>query len=176
MIEKRAIIDDINKVKNYLKSQNTKYDGNYSYKDVVFLPKDGKYDLNKDFIRARVYMKSTWKIKSKVTLVRKNTIWKDGGKVSNLIFKKGFDSEQEAVDFVSRKYNYKKGFEYFTKGWGFWLDSNKIFLEDVESLGPTVEVESENKNELNKILKKLEAKKELEDSMPETMWKNVNRL
>ena len=175
MLEKRVKVKNIEKAKKKIMSLGANYKGNYAFQDIIFVSKKERTDLNKDFIRVRVYSKNNWKTKN-VILVRKKTIWKDINKTSKVILKKEFDKEKEAFDFMDKKYNlqFENKFEYYREGWEYQFNLSHVFIENVEKIGSTVEIESENKNEMEDLFNKIGVEKILEDSMPEIMRKRLN--
>ncbi|MBU4337938.1 hypothetical protein KKB43_06505 [Patescibacteria group bacterium] len=172
MIEARGIIENIEKTKAKIEKIGGVYDSCYFYTDIVFIPISGEVDLNKEFIRVRVLKVNNWQTKN-VVLVHKTAEWKGEAKIGNFILKKEFDTAEEAFDFIKEYYKgkLKEIFRYFRDGWQYSLGKNRIFVEDIEKLGPTIETEAENENELSGIFKKLEITERVSDSVPEMMRK-----
>lgn len=161
MIEARGIIKNIEEIKTKIEKIGCIYDSHYSYTNNIFIPILGEADLNKEFIRVRVLKVNNWQTKN-VVLVHKTAEWKGNAKRDNLVLKKEFDAGEEAVDFIKEYYKgeLKESFKYFRDGWEYHFGKNRIFVEDIEKLGPTIEVEAENENELSDILKSWKLLKE----------------
>lgn len=175
MIEARGIIKNIQETKMKIEKIGGKYDSRYSYADIIFIPISGEADLNKEFVRVRVLKVNNWQTKN-VVLVHKTAEWKGKAKIDNFILKKEFNTAEEAIDFIKEHYKgkLKESFKYFREGWEYHFGKNRIFVEDIEKLGPTIEVEAENENELSDIFKSLEIMEKVSDSVPEMIGKILN--
>lgn len=175
MIETRAIIKDIEKTKEILNNLNAKFKNNYAFKDIIFVPKEEKYNLNEDFLRLRIYTINKWSTKN-IILVRKKTKWKNKYKISTVVLKEEFDTEKEAFDFIQKKLKgFINKFEYSRVGWEYDLKNCHLFLEDISNYGPSIEIETENENELEEIFNKIGIIKKVKDSMPEVMHKILTK-
>jgi adenylate cyclase class IV len=177
MLEARATIKDIQKVKKNIERLGGIFKNYYSFTDVIFIPKIGKINLNKEFIRLRILKVNNWPTKD-IVLVHKKTGWKGKSKIDNIILRKEFDAVENALDFIKKHFQNKlqKSFEYFREGWEYHLSNKRIFVEDVKNFKPTIEIEAENEKELDDIFKKLEIVKRLSDSMPEIMRKKLKSV
>ena len=170
MIEARAVIESIEKAKSAVESLGGELKSNYAFKDIIFIPKSGNFDLNKEFVRIRVYTKTDWPTKD-VVLIKKQAEWKKQGKVDKTLLKKEFDTEQEAFDFIEKNLpDLKKGFEYSREGWQYQLGNSRIFIEDIKGYKPTIEIEAEDK--LDNLFDKIGVLEKLKDSVPEIIRKN----
>ena len=170
VVERRGIIESIDYAKNKVKDFKAIYKGYYSFSDSIFVTVKGKIDLNKDFIRLRIYKENNWPTKNFI-LVRKKTEWGKKGKTENVILKQEFDTLDQVGQYMKKEFgdSIEIGFGYSRKGWEYELGKNRIFIEDIEDFKPTVEIVSENKQELSDLLKKLEVTETLSDSVPEIM-------
>lgn len=175
MLESRGKIQDIEKAKEKSKALGGIFGGHYSFIDIIFISKSGEMDLNREFIRLRVLKVNNRQSKN-IILVHKMTKWNGATKVDSLILKEEFDRIEEAFDFIKLHFKdkLKDDFRYSREGWEYNLGRNKIFIEDVEKLGATVEIEAENERELDDLFKKLEITEKFSDSMPEVMRKVLN--
>ena len=174
MIEGRATIENIKETIKKLEKMGALFDSEYSFKDIIFVPKKGIYDLNKDFLRARVYIKNDWPTKN-VVLVRKQTLFNDIGKIDNLILKKEFDTEKECFDFIKLEFNdeFEKSFEYERIGWQYNFENHRGFIEDIKGYNPSIEIEvaTNSKDELESLFKRIGIIEKVHNSMPEVMRK-----
>ncbi len=172
MIEARGIIKNVDETKKKIEKIGSVYDSYYSYTDIIFIPISGEVDLNKEFVRVRVLKVNNWQTKN-VILVHKKAEWNGTSKIDNFILKKEFNTVEEAVNFIKEYYKnkLKESFRYSREGWEYHFGKNRIFVEDIEKLGSTIEVEAENENELSCIFKKLEITERVSDSVPEMMRK-----
>jgi adenylate cyclase class IV len=176
MIEARATIKDIKETQKKIEQLGGIFKNYYSFTDIVFIPKIGEINLNKEFVRLRILKVNNWPTKD-IILIHKKTNWKKTSKIDNVIFKKEFDVIEDAVNFIKRHFQnkLKKSFEYFREGWEYHLGNKRIFVEDIKNFKPTVEIEAENEKELDNIFKKLEVIERLSNSVPEIMSKNLNK-
>ena len=171
MIECRAIIKDVLEARKVVESLGGNFLSNYAFKDIIFVPSVGDFNLTDDFVRVRVYSKTNWPTKN-VIVVRKQTKFVEGGKVSDVVLKKEFDTEEEALSFLEKNVSgFEKGFEYSREGWQYELNGLKIFIEDVEGFKPSVEVISKDEKSLEEILSKLNVLERCNESLPELIKK-----
>lgn len=174
MLEGRATIKDIKEIKKQIEQLGGIFKNYYSFADIIFIPKIGEVNLNKEFVRLRILKINNWPTKN-IILIHKKTDWKEKSKIDNIILRKEFDAIEDAVDFVKRYFQnkLKKSFEYFREGWEYHLDNKRIFVEDIKNFKPTIEIEAENEKKLDNIFKKLEIIERLSDSVPKIMRKKI---
>ena len=169
MIEGRAIIENIEKTKASVKSLGGKFKSHYILKDIIFIPKKEDYNLSDDFIRVRINIKSDWPTK-RVILIKKQTEFKEIGKIDKVILKEEFDTEEEAFAFIKDKFpEFQEGFDYKRNGWQYQLNDNRIFIEDIKDWKPSIEIEAENEEELKRLFDKIEILELVKSSIPEIM-------
>jgi len=176
MIEGRAIISNIQETKQRVKSLGGDFKSSYAFKDIIFVPKKKNYNLSDDFLRVRVISKNNWPTKN-VVLVRKQTEFKDIRKVDNIILKKEFDTESEALDFIKKELSaeFEYGFEYSREGWEYKLESRRIFIEDIENLKPSIEIEADSEENLQRLFDKIGVVEKLRKSIPEMVRESLSR-
>ncbi len=172
MKEARGIINSIDTVKKRITQLGGSFKNNYSFTDIIFLPISKKLNLNKEFIRLRIYKINNWSTKD-IILVHKKTEWKEGSKSSKILLKKEFDTRKEANAFINKNFKnkIKKGFEYFRKGWEYQLGKSRLFVENIKGFKPTIEIEAKDEKDLKNLFKQLGITKKLSDSVPEIMRK-----
>jgi len=169
-LEIRGIIKNTEDAREKVEELGGKLLGNYEFKDIIFSENENS-NLSKDFLRLRCYSKTNWSTK-KFVLVRKKTKFKKSGKTSKNVFKKEFDDKKSSMDQIKEKFpNFKKIVEYSREGWQYQLGKNRIFIENIKGYKPSIEIESENKRELKKILAGVNILKILKESIPEIMRK-----
>jgi hypothetical protein len=173
MIEERAVVRNIDGAIKKVKDLGAVFKGSYSCMDVIFVPKTGKYDLKKEYVRMKIYKTKNWPTKD-IVVVHKKCEWKGHHKTDRIVLKKEFDRESEALNFITKEFPLlRKGFQYFKHGWEFFLDGMKIFVEDTEGFRPTVEVEADNEKAISAFFDKMGIVEKLTDSMPEIMSKTA---
>ncbi len=175
MIEGRALISNIEQTRKKLADLGAAFNSNYAFKDIIFVPKKAECNLSDDFLRVRVYTKNNWPTK-KVVLVRKQTEFKDTGKIDNIILKKEFDAEQEAVDFVATELEteFERGFEYEREGWQYDFGKHRIFVEDIKGYKPSIEIEADSE-EIESLFTKIGVIEKIRVSIPEVMRRILKR-
>lgn len=169
MIEGRWKIKNLNEIKSKIILKGIKK-GEYSSKDIIFT-QNNKENLKEGFIRLRIYKKNNWNTKN-IVLTHKETTWENNYKKDKIILKKEFDNEKETSIFLDYNYkNIKEFVNFYREGEEFELNNNKIYLENIEHLGFSIEIESKDEENLNEIVKYLEIEEKLTDSIPETIRK-----
>ena len=158
--EVRAIVNDIEQVKEKLSSLSAVFKSDYSFKDYIYYPKDRTIDLNKEIVRLRVYQKTNW-IQQPVELAYKLKIFY--GHSGSTKFKKQFNLMKETDGFLK---NYTLAFTYSRTGFEYSMGNIKVFLEEIEGLAPSLELLSFSKDEISELLEELKPLQILSDSVP----------
>jgi len=174
MIEGRALIEDPDKAKQTIISLGGVFRGSYDFTDIIYLPAKKQQDLHADCLKMRIYKKNNQPSKD-VILVRKLARWEGHGKTDHVILREEFDTVRQAEEFLRKKYKskYKRGFEYSRKGWEYSLGSVRLYVEDIDKLGPTMEIEADDIKGLD-LFDEFKILKWLADSVPETMRKKLD--
>ena len=149
MIESRVRIKDIRDAKRAVEKLGGVFNGHYSYTDIVFKPGFEKGDIGKDVIRLRVLKINNRRTKNFI-LTHKIAEWTDKTKTDRIILREEFANIKEARDFMKVHYGseLKESYKYSREGWEYHLDRSKVFIETIEKIGPTIEVEAESRREL----------------------------
>src|SRR3989344_8127206 len=106
MAEIRAIIKDIAKARQTIKSLGGEEKGEYAFIDTILIGKNTNLDFNKEFIRLRAYKANNWN--KNYALVHK--------KERKIILKKDFLTGQQADEFIHTYFKVKPAFEYYRTG------------------------------------------------------------
>ena len=69
----------------------------------------------------------------------------------------------------------EEDYEYSREGWEYSLGKNGIFIEYIEKLGPTIEIEADNKSDLEDLFKLFEVRERFSESTPEIMRKLLGK-
>src|SRR3989344_224790 len=172
MIEARASIDSAKQVISILKKLKAELKGTYSFHDIIFVPKDSERSLNDGFVRVRVYKTNNWDQKN-VVVTQKETIIHQKGKESKILFRKEFDTKEEAFLFVNKKYglDFQQSMEFDLSGEEYQLGSARLFIDTIQYLGPTVEIVVKDERELPHLLKMIKVKEVFQDCVPEKIRK-----
>ncbi len=175
MPDARGFVHSIEEATKRIRAIGGAFNGRYSYTDIVFLPKSGIPDLNKEYVRVKAYKKTNLHTK-KFVVFHKLAEWDGKTKTDKISLKREFDTLGDAIAFVKEHFNaMERGFDYFRMGREYHLGAAKIYAEDIRGFRPTIEVEAESRKELESILGKLGVTELLADSIPETMRKILNR-
>ena len=155
MIEERATISDILKTKKIIENLGAVLKGEYVFKDKIFI-NAGDAD---GFLRMRIYSKNNWDTKDVVLL---KLAPKSSGH-ANIFFRQEFETEREADEFVLNNFpEFIYSFEYSKTGSQYNLGETIIFIEDIEEIGPSVEIEASSKQELESLFSKINAGEKIE--------------
>jgi len=168
--EARGPIFDIKLIKKELEKLGAEFKGDYEFTDHIYKPiHSDEIDLNKEFIRIREYNKSAWKHK-KFVLVHKLTSWKKGEKKSKKILKEEFDNLKDAKNKIK---DYKLYFKFHRTGSQYRFKDSNLFIEDLEYLGRSIEIESEDEKTINDLFNKFQIIEKFSDCVPKLI---ENRL
>lgn len=170
MLEARATIDSIEQTKMVLEKLGAHFQSEYVFTDIIYAPKD-QLDFQTDFVRVRIYTKNNRPTKV-VNVIRKQTKFQVGSKSSKTIFKKEFDTKNEALSFLNETLpDFEKRVEYDRIDWQYQLEQKRIFLEDIKGFKPSIEIEAETNEEIEQLFNKLSIKEVLKESIAEVMRK-----
>ena len=154
MFEVRGIVSNFNEAKKNVEGLGGVLKTEYKCTDHIFLLREG-INLSDEFVRIRVYSKSD--LTKNVLVSYKKNSYEEGVKKSSLIFKKEFDAFEEGLNFIRVyfKKELQKEIEFGREGVEYLVEKSRVFVEEVQYLGPTVEVEDEQKGRLEILLKAL---------------------
>lgn len=174
MIEVRGKIKNIEGVKKKIESLGGIFKGYYFYCDIVFAVGYEKVDMGKDVVRLRELKVNNRQTKNYL-LTHKIAEWTDRTKTDRFIVRQDFDTMEEARDFIEVHYSgsLKEDFKYCREGWEYWVGNSRVFVEGIEGFGPSVEIESDSKEDLEGLFEKLEIEERFTDSVPDVMRKII---
>lgn len=158
--EVRAVVGNIKAVQDKLSLLNASFEGDYSFKDSIYNLKNCSFDLNREFVRLRVYHITNWNQKALELTYKMKII---PGQSGTTLFKKEFNAIAEAELFLK---DYSHLFSYSRNGLEYKLGEVRIFLEEIEELPPTIELLYSSQEEINHLLKVLSPIKILSESVP----------
>lgn len=176
MIEGRALISNIEETRKKLVDFGAVFNSNYAFKDIIFIPRKSAYDLSDDFLRARVYVKNS-SLTKKVVLIRKQTEFKEIGKIDNIILRKEFNTEEESVHFVLAEFGseFERGFEYEREGWQYDFENCRVFVEDIKGFRPSIEIEADSEEQIESLFTRIGVVEKIHASMPEIMRRIIKQ-
>jgi len=168
--EARGPIFDIKLIKKELEKLGAEFKGDYEFTDHIYkLINSDKIDLNKEFVRIREYDKSAWKHK-KFVLVHKVTSWGNGKKKSKKILKEEFDNLNDAENKIK---DYKLYFKFHRTGSQYRFKDSNLFIEDLEYLGRSIEIESEDEKTINDLFNKFQIIEKFSDCVPKLVERKL---
>ncbi len=150
------------------------FKGYYSATDIIFKFKND--DPEKGVIVLRAFNINNRNTKN-FTLTQKKAEWINKIKIDHIFLKEKFDTMKEATDFITHHYgeSIKEDFSYSRDGWEYHLNNCRIFIENIENIGPTIEIESDNKEDLEKLIKQFNVTECFSEPVSETMRKLKDR-
>ena len=170
VVEARGPISDVNLIKKELEKLGAVFKVDYEFTDYIYKPTHSdKIDLNKQFVRIREYNKSQWKHK-KFVLVHKVTFWGEGEKKSKNKLKEEFDNLNDAKKKLN---DYELYFKFHRTGLQYGIKDSEIFVENLEYLGPSIEIISNNKKTLDKMFNKFQITEKFSDCVPKLIEKKL---
>ena len=171
--ETRCKIKDIRGAKNIAEKIGGIFKGYYSNTDIIF--KTEKADSEKGVIVLRIFKINNRQTKNFI-LTHKIAEWMDTIKTDRIILKEKFDTMEDALSFMKDHYGdgIKEDYKYSREGWEYHLDKNRIFIENIEKLGSTIEIEADNKIDLENLLKSFETIECFSESTSEIIKKLQN--
>jgi adenylate cyclase class IV len=178
LIEKRGMIKhNIEEATGKLEAIGALFRGHYFFDDIIFLPKFGKTDLAKEVLRLRILQIKNWETKD-VLLDHKMYEGKGDDRMAKIVLHQEFDNQAEAFDFIKGYQNgrFQQAFDFFREGWEYHLGDSRIFLEQVEYLGPTVEILTDDEEHLHKIVHELGIGRILTDPLPKILSKKYKSI
>lgn len=173
IFEARGKIKDINDARNVAEKIGGIFNGYYSATDIIFRSK--KSDLE-GILDLRIFKINNRQTKNYI-LTHKTAEWSDKIKTDKIILKNNFDTIEEALDFMKDHYgnDLKEYYKYSREGWEYHLEKGDLFIECVEKLGPTMEIEADNKSDLENLFKLFEVGEYFSEPVPEIMRKLLGK-
>jgi adenylate cyclase class IV len=174
ILEARGKIKNIDDARNTAKKIGGIFKGYYSATDIIF--KTNKTDSEEGVIYLRIFKINSRQTKNYV-FTHKIAEWSDNIKTDKIIIKSTFNTMEETFDFMTEHYGdeLKKDYEYSREGWEYSLGKNGIFIERIDTLGPSLEIEAENKNDLENLFRLFEVSERFSESTPEIMKKLLGK-
>lgn len=176
IFEKRCKIKDIDEARKVVELIGGIFKGHYSATDIIFKSKKTDPEKGAGVIVLRMFEINNRQTKNFI-LTHKIAEWDDKIKTDKIVLKETFDSMEEATNFIIDHYGVwiEEDYMYSRKGWEYHLDKSNIFIEDIEKLGSTIEIESENKKELENLFKHLETIECFSEPVSEVMRKLLGK-
>ena len=170
MIELRAYVSNLDAVRNTLLELGSVAKGEYVFQDYIYtsLQHEGDYNLNKEFIRIRVYSETQWNQKN-VELMHKIKSFQGLSGMAKI--KEEFDKFEEAAKTLDGCA--KLLFSYKRTGCEYALEGARIFVENVDYLPPSVEIVASSQKEVDTIFEQVRIEKIVYDSVPKLVEQSL---
>lgn len=170
IFEARGKIKDIKDARNVAEKIGGISKGYYRAEDIIFEAKET--DSEKGVIDLRIFKINNRQTKNYI-FTHKIAEWSGKTKTDKIILKDKFDTMEEVLDFMIDHYGdvLKEDYKYSREGWEYNLEKGDIFIECIEKLGPTMEIEADNKSDLENLFKLFDVSERFSESTPEIMRK-----
>src|SRR3989344_124692 len=158
MIEARVVLNNLEEPKKILEKEGAVFKGEYEIRDIIFRSKDPNKSLTDEFLRLRIIKKNIWNEKDFIVSV-KNTEEREVGKNSIVSFRKEFDTEEEAREYIEENLldRFEFDFEFDRVGSQYDLGEDQVDLEN-NSGQFSMEVKSKTPEGIKKLLKLFDIK------------------
>lgn len=162
MIEARTFVSEIDTTKKILEENGAIFKGEYILTDKIYSSYNPPKGLDDEFLRVRIHHKDIWNNPHVLVAVKIHE-QKEIGVDTVVPLKKGFETEEEALKFVSENllHQYRYEYEFNRTGWQYSLGEDEIDLERVDDLKDFCTVEF--KSNTVEGLKRLETVLQLKD-------------
>lgn len=183
IFEKRCKIKDVMDARNIIEKIGGVCRGYYSSTDFIISPENvardtrDTRDIRENVCQEkRTIILRVWRVNNRQTkrykLTEKIPEWFDDIKRDKVIIKEEFDTIEDSIDFIISHYgDFHEEFEYSRDGWEYSLDESSIFIEKIEKLGPSIEIESDNKEDIENLLKSFDVTECFSEPTSEIMRK-----
>ncbi len=163
--EIRGPVRSIEQTQSLLQKRGAKLQGTYCFHDTVY--GEPPQPLNQNYWRLRHYSHTQWNQKAANVTHKKAP---HPRKKPQKTLQKEFDTVVEAQATLPD--SLQKEFSYQRKGWEYRLGKIRLFLEDIASLPPTLEVVADQPlTEVQALMKSLGVISFYDDPIPMIIWK-----
>lgn len=170
MLYTRIILGD-NEVDLALEKLGARVLHDFAFYDLIYLNRNGA-SITDDTLKIRVYKHNEWKNKN-VLVIRKKAEVIEGVKEDKVLLREEFDTESDALKYVqdnlSREFEYK--FKLEKSGREYECDDLRIWVEDIKTLGLSIEFGSVSQTRIEEAIKLFNVKERLEMSVPEYLYR-----
>jgi len=135
-MEARLKVKSIRAAKKTAMKLGAEFKGEYSFTDWI-------YRNDNRVMRVRVVHESNWDGEP-VIVTQKNCVYEGNAKCSEIILSKEFSVLSRAIDYINEIFpDYDLVYDYSRKGLQYDLGESSIFIENIDKLGPSVEIEGD---------------------------------
>ncbi len=164
--------DNVDKV---ISKYGLNFKSDFAFYDLVYVNKNGA-SITEDTLKIRVYQVNHWKNKN-VLVIRKIAPIVNGSKEDKVLLREEFDTAQEAQAYVDANLLNEYDFAFKLQKTGVQYGNEKVDLwkEDVEGIGLSVEVGSNDTELIDAIFSELDVNERLTMSLPEYMYEKIRK-
>lgn len=173
MMYARIILENNDNIESNLQGLNARKKSEFAFYDLVYLNKNGA-SITEDTLKIRVYQKSEWANKA-VLVIRKSAPLINGVKEDKVLCKEEFDTVEEALSFVQKKFSdtYDCKFKLSKEGIEYETDSLRIWVENIDGIGYSIEFGSNDEKTIEKAISLFDVKERLNVSVPEYLYNKL---
>lgn len=170
MLKYARVILNSDNVDEVIKKYNFEKKTDFAFYDLIYVNKNGAA-ITDDTLKIRVYQINQWKSKD-VLVIRKDAPIINGSKEDRVLLKEEFDTEEEALAFVEKEFSkdYDFAFKLQKDGIEYGNGDVRLWRENVDNVGISIEVGSEDEEKIEDVLKDLDVRERLIQSLPEYMY------
>lgn len=152
-LEKRALIKNIDNVKDFLTRNNAYYKESYQFTDLIYFPIAKSKKIG--YARIRMYP-NNFDVKRIVLTIKSP---------SQIVLHKSEHAQiNEALAFIKDEFTY--AFTFSRRGWEYCWRNCRLFLEEIENLPPSLEIIAETQAEIAHIFELIHASAILDQPVP----------
>lgn len=169
VLEARGKIKDLKIARDTAEKIGGIFKGHYRAKDIIF---KSKKEDEKGTICLRMYGLNNRQGKDYI-FIHKVAKWSGNTKKDEVILRGEFDKMEEVANFIMVHYgeSLMENYEYSRHGWEYQLEKGDIFVEYIDTLGPTMEIEADTESDLESLFGLFEVDKRFSESTSEIMRK-----
>ncbi|GEM_PF-5619648 len=163
LYQARYVFEEIEPIRQQICAIGSEPRGMYFFTDEIVNSND---DLNMHLLRLRCYQINIM-LKSKVELTEKTMRWKDFFKVDTIHYQKDFVNFTDAVLHAEDRFgSYVPVVSFARQGWAYCLDGMHLFLEYIDTLGPSLGIEGDCTRCIINLAKQLRLSDPARSSVP----------
>ncbi len=168
----RCILNSDN-VDNIVQKYNMDFKADFGFYDLVYVNKNGT-SITEDTLKIRVYQTNHWNNKD-VLVIRKIAPIINGAKEDKVLLREEFDTLEEAQSYVDANLlnDYRFAFKLKKTGIQYGNDKIDLWKENIENVGLSIEIGSEDEELMEAIFSDLDIKERLNVSLPEYMYERA---
>ena len=164
--EIRVLVKDIKEIPYMLKKINAEHRGSYSFTDFIYFPVSKNTKIS--YARIRKYKQTNWSQKNIVVSIK---TLRENYNSENTVCKKEYDHLENAKRFLEKDFEYQ--FSFFRTGNEYAFENMNIFVENIEHVGPSIEIIGKTKESIFYFLDKLCPYSITQESVPSIVEKAV---